>query len=161
MSCEPMKEFDLEERVRLAVDNFNSGYNCAQSVFLAYYDIFDLPFETAKSISVSFGGGMGRLREVCGTFSALCLLAGLKHPVKNPQDQQQRTENYAVVQRMAALFKEKYGTLHCSELLPAAAAARRNPSPDVRTPEYYASRPCGRYVEESARIAGRMLRGEI
>ena len=52
-----MKDFDLEERVNRAVQNFEAGYNCAQSVFLAYSDIFELDMETAKKMSVSFGGG--------------------------------------------------------------------------------------------------------
>ena len=65
-----MKDFDLEERVNRAVQNFEAGYNCAQSVFLAYSDIFELDMETAKKMSVSFGGGVGRMREICGTVSA-------------------------------------------------------------------------------------------
>ena len=65
-----MKEFDIEERVKIAVQNFESGYNCAQSVFLAYSDVFELNLEMAKKMSVSFGGGVGRMREVCGTVSA-------------------------------------------------------------------------------------------
>ena len=59
-----MKSFDIEERVNQAVHNFESGYNCAQSVFLAYSDVFELDLELAKKMSVSFGGGVGRMREV-------------------------------------------------------------------------------------------------
>ena len=76
-----MKEFDIEERVKIAVQNFESGYNCAQSVFLAYSDVFELNLEMAKKMSVSFGGGVGRMREVCGTVSAMAMLAGFKYPV--------------------------------------------------------------------------------
>ena len=72
----PVKDFDLEERVNRAVLNFESGYNCAQSVFLAYADVFDIDLEMATRMSVSFGGGMGRMREVCGTVSAMSMLAG-------------------------------------------------------------------------------------
>ena len=104
-------DFDIEERAKQAIDNFNAGYNCAQSVFLTYSDLFDLDWETAKSMSVSFGGGMGRMREICGTISAMCMLAGFRYPVVDPQDQKARTRNYAMVQKMAALFKEKYGTI--------------------------------------------------
>ena len=68
-----MKPFDIDERVERAVLHFMSGYNCAQSVFLAYADLFDLDTELAKKMSVSFGGGMGRLREVCGTVSGMAM----------------------------------------------------------------------------------------
>ena len=83
-----MKEFDIEERVKIAVQNFESGYNCAQSVFLAYSDVFELNLEMAKKMSVSFGGGVGRMREVCGTVSAMAMLAGFKYPVLDQQDQE-------------------------------------------------------------------------
>ena len=101
-----MKDFDLEERVNRAVQNFEAGYNCAQSVFLAYSDIFELDMETAKKMSVSFGGGVGRMREICGTVSAMAMLAGFKYPVQDISDQEARTRNYAMVQKMADMFKE-------------------------------------------------------
>lgn len=106
-----MKSFDIEERVNQAVHNFESGYNCAQSVFLAYSDVFELDLELAKKMSVSFGGGVGRMREVCGTVNAMAMLAGFKYPVFDPLDQETRARNYGMVQKMAALFKEKHGTI--------------------------------------------------
>lgn len=156
-----MKEFDIEERVQTAVQNFESGFNCAQSVFLAYSDIFELDLNMAKKMSVSFGGGVGRLREVCGTISAMAMLAGFKYPVTDQNDQEARTKNYAVVQKMADLFKEKHGTIICRNLLPAAEAQKTAPAPSERTKEYYAKRPCSKFVEEAARIAGRMLKNEL
>ena len=156
-----MKDFDIEERTDRAVNNFMSGYNCAQSVFLAYADVFDIDWETAKKMSVSFGGGMARLREVCGTVSAMAMLAGFCYPVEDPTDQEARTRNYAIVQKVAGMFKEKHGTIICRELLSAAEAAKTDPAPSLRTAEYYAKRPCCRFVETSAQIAGRMLKGEF
>ena len=156
-----MKEFDIEERVKIAVQNFESGYNCAQSVFLAYSDVFELNLEMAKKMSVSFGGGVGRMREVCGTVSAMAMLAGFKYPVLDQQDQEARTKNYAMVQKMSDLFKEKHGTIICRSLLPAAEASQTAPQPSARTAEYYAKRPCSKYVVDAARIAGRRLKNEL
>ena len=68
-----MKEFDIEERVKLAVQNFESGFNCAQSVFLAYSDVFELNLDMAKQMSVSFGGGVGR-KSAERSVLWLCLL---------------------------------------------------------------------------------------
>ena len=140
---------------------FEEGYNCAQSVFLAYSDVFELNLEMAKKMSVSFGGGVGRMREVCGTVSAMAMLAGFKYPVLDQQDQEARTKNYAMVQKMSDLFKEKHGTIICRSLLPAAEASQTAPQPSARTAEYYAKRPCSKYVEDAARIAGRMLKNEL
>lgn len=156
-----MKDFDIEERVKNAVQNFESGYNCAQSVFLAYSDVFELDLNMAKKMSVSFGGGVGRMREVCGTVSAMAMLAGFKYPVLDQNDQEARTKNYAMVQKMSNMFKEKHGTIICRTLLPAAEANQTVPAPSERTKEYYAKRPCSKYVADAARIAGRMLKDEL
>lgn len=155
-----MKEFDIEERARQAVENFEMGYNCSQSVFLAYSDVFDLDLNMAKRMSVSFGGGVGRMREVCGTVSAMAMLAGFKYPVPDTKDQEARTRNYGMVQKMAELFKEKYGTIICRDLLGSQNPGSA-PAPELRTKEYYSKRPCRKYVEEAAYIAGKMLKGEL
>lgn len=156
-----MKSFNIEDRVYLATELFGEGYNCAQSVFLAYADVFDLEMDLAKSLSVSFGGGIGRMREVCGTVSAMAMLAGLKYPVSDQKDMEARKQNYGIVQLMAELFKNKHQSLICRNLLPAAAAAKKDPAPSERTAEYYQKRPCVRYVADAARIAGQMLKGEL
>lgn len=117
-----MKEFDIEERVKIAVQNFESGYNCAQSVFLAYSDVFELNLEMAKKMSVSFGGGVGRMREVCGTVSAMAMLAGFKYPVLDQQDQEARTKNYAMVQKNVRPVQGKAWYDH----LPQPFACRRS-----------------------------------
>ncbi len=155
-----MKEFDIDERVEQALHLFESGYNCAQSVFLAYYDLFGLEEETAKSMSVSFGGGMGRMREVCGSVSAMSMLAGFRYPVPDPSDRDARTLNYAIVQKMAEQFREANGAIVCRTLLQHIKTDTL-PAPSPRTAEYYAKRPCGRFVADSATIAGRMLKGEL
>lgn len=156
-----MEDFDLEERIARAIDNFESGFNCSQSVFLAYADVLDIELEMAKKMTVSFGGGVGRMREVCGTVSAMAMLAGFRYPVPEITDQEARTRNYAMVQKMAELFKAKYPSIICRELLPPADAAATSPAPSLRTGAYYGRRPCGKYVAEAARIAGRMLKGEL
>lgn len=155
-----MKDFDIEERVNRAVQNFKAGYNCAQSVFLAYSDVFELDMEMAKKMSVSFGGGVGRMREVCGTVSAMAMLAGFKYPVLDMNDQEARTKNYAIVQKMSDMFKEKHGTIICRQLLSPEEAVATTPAPAARTEEYYQKRPCGKFIEDAARIAGKMLKGE-
>lgn len=155
-----MKDFDIEDRVKLAADLFSEGYNCSQSVFLAYCDLFDLELDLSKRLSVSFGGGVGRMREVCGTVSAMAMLAGLKHPVPDQHDIEARTRNYAVVQQMAALFKQKHNSLICKNLLPEKEANKKAPAPSERTPQYYASRPCCKYIADAARIAGKMLKND-
>ena len=152
-----MKDFDIEERTDRAVNNFMSGYNCAQSVFLAYADVFDIDWETAKKMSVSFGGGMARLREVCGTVSAMAMLAGFRYPVEDPTDQEARTRNYAIVQKVAGLFKEKHGTIICRELLGLDKDENSSFIPTKRTPQYYKERPCKEFIYDACTIIDKYI----
>lgn len=151
-----MKNIDIAQRREKAVALFNEGYNCAQSVFVAYSDLYGLDDEFAKKISASFGGGMGRLREVCGACSGMFMIMGLEHPATDPADKNSKTANYDAVQHCAKAFKEKFGTIICADLLKIKHQPE-NPEPSDRTAEYYAKRPCTRFVAYAADILGQEL----
>ncbi|MCD7937277.1 MAG: C-GCAxxG-C-C family protein [Tannerellaceae bacterium] len=151
-------DFVIEDRVQLALNYFLEGYNCAQSVFMAYADLVGLDKETASCLSVSLGGGMGRLREVCGTVSAMFMLNGFKYPVYHVSSQEERTVNYANVQRLATAFKELNGTIICRELLSSLGTLDTHPVPSLRTSEYYKKRPCCRFVADAAYLIGQTFK---
>lgn len=155
---------DIEERVEKAKRLFKEGgYNCCQAVVLAYNDIFGIDDETAAAMSSGFGGGMGRMREVCGSVSGMVMLAGLIRPATDPTVKDWRTANYALVQEMAGEFKGINGSIVCKELLglvPMGSnemAPKESPEPSDRTPEYYKKRPCEELVGISARIVGEKI----
>lgn len=147
---------NIEERKQRAVDNFIAGYNCAQSVFLAYSDLFEIDDKLAKRISAPFGGGMGRLREVCGALSGAFMVVGLRYPADDPEDKLAKSGNYKAVQRVAEPFRDKFGSIVCRDLLDIKRQ-KDNPIPSDRNAEYYAKRPCARFVAEAAEILGREL----
>ena len=156
-----MKELNIEERVEKAKRLFKEGgYNCCQAVVLAYNDLFGLDDETAAAISSGFGGGMGRMREVCGSVSGMTLLAGLMRPASDPSIKDWRTANYALVQKMAGEFRDMNGSIVCKELLglvpigSGTPVPKESPEPSDRTPEYYKKRPCEELVGIAARIVG-------
>ncbi len=130
---------------------FTEGYNCAQSVFLVFSDELGLDRETALKISSSFGGGMGRLREVCGTVSGMFMAEGLKNGYSNPTDTTAKAEHYKRLQALAATFKQENGSIICRELLQLQSAPS-DPTPDPRTKEYYKKRPCVELVGDAIRI---------
>ena len=99
------------------MQNFKNGYNCAQAVLLAFSDELEIDEKTLALISSSFGGGMGRMREVCGAVSGMFMVAGLKYGYSDPSAKQEKAELYALVQNLAAGFKEKNGSIICKELL--------------------------------------------
>lgn len=139
-----------------AVNNFKSGYNCAQSVFLAFAEEFGLDRETALKLSSSFGGGMGRLREVCGAVSSMFAIAGLKEGYTSPNDDEIKAKHYELIQNLAEEFKSKYGTIICRDLLELPEGSD-SPIPSKRTEEYYASRPCEAFVRYAAEIIEQKL----
>ena len=128
-----MKSFDIEERVNQAVHNFESGYNCAQSVFLAYSDVFELDLELAKKMSVSFGGGVGRMREVCGTVNAMAMLAGFKYPVFDPLDQEAWYKKWRLYSRrsMGRSFAVAFFLRKRHRRIPLLPHARNSIMPNV------------------------------
>ena len=159
-----MKDFNIEERVEKARRLFKEeGYNCCQAVVLAYNDIFGIDDRTAAAMSSGFGGGMGRMREVCGSVSGMVMLAGLIAPAADPSVKVDRTRNYALVQEMAGEFRTINGSIVCKELLglvpigSSATVPQESPEPSDRTPEYYQKRPCEELVGISARIVGERI----
>lgn len=142
----------MEERIERAVSLFKSGYNCSQSVVAAFADLYGFTDEQALRMAASFGGGIGRMRETCGAACGMFLLAGLHTGSTDPKDREGKAANYALVQRLAAEFKRRNGSLCCAELLGLKPSAPTPPTPEARTEQYYAKRPCAKMVEEAARI---------
>ena len=147
-----MTEEQIEARAQRAVELFKQGYNCSQSVFAACADLYGVTDESlALRLSASFGGGIGRMRMVCGAASGMFLLAGLHNGSATPHDNDGKMANYAFVQNLAGQFKGKYGSLICAELL-GLAPKPEEPRPAERTPQYYEKRPCSEMVAEAVRI---------
>ena len=155
-------DIDIEERVTRAVGYFKSGYNCAQAVVMAYDDVMGISVEALAKIAAPFGGGMGRMREVCGTVSGMTFIAGAILPAINPQNLEERKANYALVQHFAQRFRQENGDIICRRLLGLEPTAERSetPMPSQRTEEYYRKRPCVEYVTTATRIIAEYLAAE-
>ena len=134
-----------------AMELFKQGYNCSQAVFGAFAEELGLDFETAVKIASSFGGGMGRLREVCGAVSGMFMAAGFKYGYSSPTDMQAKKEHYKLIQDLAADFKKNNGSIICRELL-GTEGTNNNYVPSERTQEYYKKRPCAELVGDAAEI---------
>ncbi|MBO8452833.1 MAG: C_GCAxxG_C_C family protein [Bacteroidetes bacterium] len=152
------ENFDIEERARKAKQNFLDGYNCCQSVMLAFSDVFEADELALSTIASGFGGGLARMREVCGTVSAIGMAAGFISPAVHPKNMEERTANYALVQELAGEFRKENGSIICAELLGLRPKKEiESPAPSERTEEYYRKRPCPELVACSARIIARKL----
>lgn len=142
---------------RKAEENFKKGYNCSQAVFLAFEDLHGIDSVTAAKLSSSFGGGMGRLREVCGAVSGMFLVAGALYGYESPEDFQGKKEHYERIQQLAKAYEAENGSIICRELL-GLTQKREEPVPEKRTQEYYKKRPCGELVRIAAAIMEQYIR---
>jgi len=142
------------DRQLKAAQLFLDGYNCAQAVAAAFSDVTGLTPEFSARMASSFGGGMGRMREVCGAVSGMLLVTGLLYGYDTPGNDAVKKELYARVQEMAGQFREASGSIICREILKNPAS---DPNPTPRTETFYQSRPCARMVFTAARILEEML----
>jgi len=145
------------DRANKAGDLFKAGYNCAQAVFLAFSDVTGMEYDFAAKLASPFGGGMGRMREVCGAVSGMFMTLGAVAGHNAPKDSKVKKELYATVQELANRFKEENGSIICAELLGIERGQQEDPAPDFRTKSYYGKRPCVELVKSAAAIMEKYL----
>lgn len=142
-----------------AMELFRQGYNCSQAVVAAFCEETEMDFETALKISSSFGGGMGRLREVCGAVSGMFMVAGIKYGYTDPKDRQSKSEHYKLIQDMAENFIKLHRSVICRDLLGQKEKGKGH-VPEERTEEYYKRRPCVELVGDAAEIMYEIIQKE-
>lgn len=137
---------------------FMEGYNCAQSVVCAFSDITGLDEKTVLRISSSFGGGISRLREVCGAVSGMAMVAGYLYGYDSPDARVEKAEHYARIQNMANEFKDCFGSIVCREILELRQKGPSVPIPEERTPQYYKNRKCLDCIGKAAQITENLIK---
>ncbi len=144
------------EKGQMAKKEFEAGYNCAQAVLLAFCEETGLTREQAARLASTFGGGMGRMREVCGAVSAMFMIEGLTNGYSDPKAKEEKAALYARVRALAEQFREKNHSIICRDLL-IDTETTSGGEPEARTKDYYERRPCGCYVEDAARMIAEAL----
>jgi len=132
------------DKADLAVEIFGTGACCSQAVFCAFAEDYGMDRETAMKVSAGLGGGVGRMREVCGAVTGATLALGLKY---GPD----KAAVYPHVQRLCERFKAECGSIVCRELL-AGTGATTGGAPEARTENYYRKRPCAELVRLAAQL---------
>lgn len=147
------------DRGQKAKEYFESGYNCTQAVAMAFSDLTGFDEKTIATIAQPFGGGMGRLREVCGTFSGMLLVLGSLYGDNDPKNTVQKKEIYERVQELAKNFERDNGSIICRELL-GLSVKHSEPTPEERTPQYYKKRPCNELAYYAANLLDEYIKNE-
>lgn len=142
---------------QVAEELFADGCNCAQAVLAAFGDECKFDRETAIRLGSSLGGGMGRLREVCGAVSGMFLVAGLLYGESKVGDKAKKDAHYRLIQDLAAEFKAEQGSIICRELL-ALPEGNSEPVSEARTAGYYRRRPCKEIVGFAAMMLEKKIR---
>lgn len=140
-----------------AIALFKEGFNCSQSVFVAFSHRFGIDEDTAKKISAGLGGGMGRMREVCGAVSGASLVIGSIASATDGKDSENKQKNYELVREFAKRFTERNGSIICRELLGLDVKMEKSAQPESRTTEYYKKRPCVELVGDSVEILAELI----
>ena len=147
---------NVEERAEQARQAFQQGYNCSQSVVIAYADVLEQDPEVLANLVSPLGGGMGRLCEVCGAVSGMFIVSSAAYRGASNTDRDVRAKQYAAVQQLAQRYGNECGSIVCRELLGLKQHSDA-PVPEERTPDYYRRRPCAEYVALAARMVGEYL----
>ena len=157
-----MTNEEIDERVARAVDYFMQGYGCCQSVVAAFSDLYGLDETMAKRIAAGFGGGVGRMRMMCGAVSGIVMLVGLDCGQTEGSDREGKSACYKVVQELLEKSRQENGSLICAEILGIKGYEKAQSSyvASARTAEYYKTRPCAAKVESAARIFAAYLKGK-
>lgn len=141
----------------IAKSYFEQGYNCSQAVALAFADEIGMDSNMIARLTGGFGGGMGRMREVCGTVSGTAFVLSALYGYSDPTDVTAKAQLYADVQKVAGEFKDENGSVVCRELLGLTKSGFDNSQPEKRTDKYYKKRPCGELVKMSADILEKFI----
>ena len=141
-----------------AVELFKEGFNCSQSVFTAFAYRFGMDEETALKVSAGLGGGLGRMREVCGAVSGGAMVIGSICSATEGKDGDSKQKNYELVREFAEKFAKENGSIICRELLELDVKMEESAKPEERTAQYYKKRPCVELVECAARIIEEMIK---
>jgi C_GCAxxG_C_C family probable redox protein len=108
-----------------ALESFRQGFNCAQSVLVAFGPEAGMDKELCYKVAGSFGAGMARRGETCGAVSGGLMVLGLRHAMTKENDAQAKKNNYDEAEAFLDKFKACHGSILCKELL----------GHDISTPE--------------------------
>lgn len=147
-------------RKEKAMQSFLDGYNCSQCMMLAFEDLLTIDIDTALKIASPFGGGMGRLREVCGSVSGMFMVLGFLKGYSTPGDYEGKKELYEHIQELARRYEEANGSIICRDLL-GLSVQREEATPEQRTPDYYKKRPCAEKIGSAAEILEHYLKTSL
>ena len=149
----------MTKHEELARENFLNGYNCAESVFAAFSDVTGYTREQSAALASSFGAGLGRMREVCGALSGVCMVIGVLYGTYDRNDIDAKAEHYRLVQKFCKKYAEDWGTIKCWQIL-GKPEGPEEPVPERHTREYIESRPCIRCVGYAARMLDEFLEAQ-
>ena len=147
----------MNEKER-AVELFKEGFNCSQSVFVAFSHRFGIDEETAKKVSAGLGGGLGRMREVCGAVSGAAMVIGSITAAIDGKDSDSKQKNYELVREFVERFTKRNGSIICRELLGLDVKMEKSAQPEKRTAEYYKKRPCVELVSDAVEILTELIK---
>lgn len=140
-----MEKTEIERKVAQAVELHKRGYNCSQCVVMTFAEDLGLNADVAESMSAAFGGGVAKMKEVCGCVSAMAMLAGFVRGNKNQEGKTDLEKTYDWTKSLADEFRNECGEIICKRLREIEAG---NTKP---------IRPCRELISSAVRMVGRKI----
>ncbi len=147
----------MEEKIKSAVESYNDGYNCAQSVLAVFAQELGMDRDTAMKIACGFGSGMGRSGNMCGAVTGGMLVLGLKFGMMDSESQEDKEKTYEEVAVLLERIKTIHGSANCTDLMGV----------DLGTPEGLqesqdrdlSDKVCSKIIEDVTRILEELIEG--
>ena len=147
----------LNKRSCIAQELFMQGANCAQAVAGAFADKVDMSETELFKLASGFGGGVGRMREICGAASGMVLILNLLYGNSDISDKEAKDAHYLLVQNLLKQFEKEAGSLVCRVLLDLNSNTEKSATSEARTAEYYKGRPCAGLVALAAEMLDKYI----
>ena len=143
-------------RRELAINYFKEGYNCSQSVVMAFKDVLSIDAKQLCKVASPFGGGISRMRETCGAVTGMVLVLGNLIGDDTPEMGGKKHELYKNTQEILKIFENKYGSLTCRRLL-NLEVKHDDPKPSERDHSFFMNRPCPELIGGAVEILENFL----
>lgn len=106
----------MSEKQKRAVELFDEGFNCAQSVIAVF--AHELPGDAATALRMAGGFGHGmRMGEVCGAISGAVMVVGLREGTDEPADQTAKAACNAQTLELMRTLTARLGACECRKLI--------------------------------------------
>jgi len=139
-----------------ALELFQSGCNCSQSVFGALAPLFGIDKNSSLLIASAFGGGIARTQQICGALTGALMALGLKYGRGENGTEEDKQRGYFYARKLMKEFEDKFGGINCIDLLDGLNMQLPADAAKIKALNLHNTR-CSRFVQTAVIMADRII----